>query len=211
LKFFKNIFVFLLVCVLVWFVIVKAYTPVMQLMYPIKYSNFVDRYAKEYGVDKFLVYAIIKNESAFNQNAKSNKGAKGLMQLMDETAQWSANKLGLSFNKDDSFDPKTNIQIGTYYLSYLLDVFGGDEKLAIAAYNGGIGNVKSWLSDKRYSEDKKTLSYIPYKETRNYVKKVLDSYNSYKELYVVKDKSEEGKSIWKKEKWLWSKSWLSQE
>ena len=152
--------------------------------YPIKYQNLVEKYSKKYDVDKYLVYAVIKAESKFDQYAVSQAGAYGLMQLQTETASDCAKKLDLKVNlPDDLYVPDINIHIGTYYLSWLLDKYEGDISLAIAAYNGGIGNVDSWLKDERYKDGKGGLSDIPFAETKNYVTGVNSAYQKYKELY----------------------------
>ena len=137
--------------------------------YPIKYQNLVEKYSKKYDVDKYLVYAVIKAESKFDQYAVSQAGAYGLMQLQTETASDCAKKLDLKVNLPDDL--------------YVPDKYEGDISLAIAAYNGGIGNVDSWLKDERYKDGKGGLSDIPFAETKNYVTGVNSAYQKYKELY----------------------------
>lgn len=114
------------------------------LITPTKYANFVEKYSNLYGVDENLVYAVIRCESRFNPNAKSKKGAVGLMQLMPSTASWCAKILGEEYSEDMLYNPEYNIKIGSYYLSYLFTVFL-DEQQVIMAYNAGEGNVKKWL------------------------------------------------------------------
>ncbi len=146
----------------------------MKLIYPQKYSVYVEKYANRFDVDENLVYAVIKVESNFNPNAESDAGAKGLMQLMDSTAEECAAKLGISA---DPFDPEDNIMLGTYYLSELIDSCGSVYN-AIAAYNGGLANVKKWSKDE-YGD----ISDIPFGETEKYVDRVLDAYDNYCKLY----------------------------
>ena len=88
-----------------------------------------------------------------------------------------------NYEKEDLFDPKLNIEIGTWYLEKLEREFDGDWDNILAAYNGGSGNVNKWLKDEEYSKDGKTLDKIPFKETENYVKKVKADYDSYKKIY----------------------------
>lgn len=156
----------------------------MQYFYPIKYSEPVEKYSKEYDLDKYLVYAVIQAESKFDPNAKSEVGAIGLMQIMEETAIECNEKAEFGYNiPQDLKDPEINIRIGCYYLSRLLDVFEGDKKLALAAYNGGIGNVNKWLDDEAYANGNGGLDITPYQETNDYVDKVLKSYERYREIY----------------------------
>lgn len=148
-----------------------------QMLYPLRHEQYITTYSKEYNLDKYLVMGVIKAESNFIHDAHSGI-ARGLMQITDDTAVWIANKMGIAFNKDDIEDPKTNIRMGCFYLRYLIDIYG-DKDVALAAYNGGMGNVTKWLADKRYSSDGKTLKEIPFKETREYVVRV----NKYTEVY----------------------------
>ena len=152
---------------------------ILRQQYPIKYEKYVNKYSREYDVDKFLIYAVIKTESGFDQYAVSRAGAYGLMQVQEETAGDCAERLDMEIAlPDDLYEPDINIHIGTYYLSWLLDMYGGDISLAVAAYNAGIGNVEKWLEDGGGE-----LSYIPFPETRNYVEGVNNSYEKYKEIY----------------------------
>lgn len=150
---------------------------------PIKYEEQVLKYSAEFNVDKNLVYAIIAAESSFDKEAESRVGAKGLMQLMPDTAEWLKEKYSLPVDATQLFDENVNIMLGTCYISYLLQRFDNDVTLVIAAYNGGEGNVKKWLKDPRYSSDGKTLENIPFEETSNYVKKVSTYYQIYEKVY----------------------------
>ena len=158
------------------------YESIERKFYPIKYSNYVEQYSKEYDVDKYLVYSVIKTESKFNPEAVSSKGASGLMQITALTASWATKELKIE-EDIDIHDPKTNIMIGTWYLSRLEKEFDGDLHLLISAYNGGSGNVRKWLNSPKYSNDGKSLKSIPFKETSQYTEKVLRNYRKYKELY----------------------------
>lgn len=154
---------------------------------PDEYVEYVEIYSAEFGVSEDLVWSVIKTESGFDSSAVSSKGAVGLMQLMPSTFEWLTDDilreyLGIGM----LYDPETNIKYGTYYLSRLYNRFG-DWDTAIAAYNGGEGNVSEWLKDKRYSDDgiKLKADKIPdsYSETKNYVKKVNKALEKYKKLY----------------------------
>ncbi|SEN33995.1 soluble lytic murein transglycosylase [Peptostreptococcus russellii] len=158
------------------------YNQIERIFYPTEYSEYVEKYSEEYKVDKYLIYSIIKTESKFNPDAVSSKGAAGLMQITDVTASWAAKELKLK--NADIHDPETNIRMGTWYLHRLNKEFKGDLSLMISAYNGGSGNVRKWLRSSKYSDDGKSLTQIPFKETSQYTEKVLKNYRKYREIYV---------------------------
>lgn len=151
-----------------------------EYMYPLNYKDYVLEYSEKYGVDKYLMFALIRTESAFNSDAVSSAGAIGLTQIMPDTGQWLASKMGMEvYSEDMLYIPETNIEISCYYINMLIEMFGNVDT-ALAAYNAGMGTVGGWLDDSQYSEDGVMLSYIPYEETRNYVEKI----NSAKEVYM---------------------------
>jgi soluble lytic murein transglycosylase len=157
---------------------------VKRVVYPVKYEETVMKYSEIYGVDPNLVMAIIKVESKFDSEAVSKKGAIGLMQIMPETGIWASEKVGIEgFEENDLYNYDTNIQIGTWYIGNLINEFDGDIRNAVAAYNGGSGNVRSWLNDESYSSDGINLSEIPFPETRGYVDKVIKAQGVYREIY----------------------------
>lgn len=174
----KKIIIILLIIIIAIVLIISA-KPMIKLMYKTDYSEYVEKYAKEYNVDKYLIYAVIKNESKFNNEAISSKNAKGLMQIMEETGEEMANKL----NVDNSlYDEERNIQLGVFYLYELLQRYN-NELLAIAAYNAGPGNVDAWIEKAIIKSDGSDVENIPIKETNNYVRKISRDYKIYKELY----------------------------
>jgi len=150
----------------------------MKKAYPQTYNEYVNNYAEKYNVDPLLIYAMIKAESNFNVDAKSHNGAKGLMQLMENTA------IEVSEEKEINLhDPDTNIQLGTYYFSQLLEKYNYQIGIALAAYNAGMGNVNTWIERGTIKADGSDLENIPYQETNMYVRKILNIYETYKELY----------------------------
>ncbi|AIG25268.1 lytic transglycosylase domain-containing protein [Brevibacillus laterosporus] len=157
---------------------------VWKLMYPIKYEEQIRLVSKKYEVNPYLVLAVIRSESKFKPDLVSKKGAVGLMQLMPNTAEWiqSQGKLEMLYPADLEH-PATNINLGTWYLAYLLQMFKGNEVLALAAYNAGQGNVKNWLHNKQWEGTRETISNIPFGETRHYVQRVLYYEDRYKEVY----------------------------
>ncbi len=163
-----------------------GYDRYMRSAYPIKYENYVERYARDNNIDKFLVYAVIKTESGFRSDAVSNVGARGLMQIMEDTFDWIKFKTG---DEDtvyyDMYDPQTNIRYGCYLLGFLCDEFE-DVETAMAAYHAGRGKVNEWLSDKEISSDGVHLDTIPISDTAHYVSKITKAMDAYVRLYGEK-------------------------
>lgn len=123
----------------VLFKVVRVQDIILKAIYPIEYSDYVEKYAKENNIDKYLIYAIIKAESNFNPDVTSGSGAKGLMQLMEETAVERSNQIHEeTIETHDLYDPKTNIELGTSYFAYLLGLYDNNIILALTAYNAGL-------------------------------------------------------------------------
>ncbi|HEX6972265.1 MAG TPA: lytic transglycosylase domain-containing protein [Limnochordia bacterium] len=159
--------------------------PALRWLYPLRYVEPAIRYAEAHRLDPLLLIAVMRVESRFDPNARSSEGAVGLMQLMPQTASWVAAQMRLPhFEKASLLDPETNMAIGAWYLAALYDEFDQDPVLALAAYNGGIGNVRRWLAERRWSGERESLHQIPFAETRAYVRKVLDVYAIYRWLYA---------------------------
>lgn len=180
-KLWKYIIV-LIVIIIILVVLFSNKNTIMKKFYIIKYSEYVEKYSQEYEIDKYLIYACIKAESNFIEKAESKKGAKGLMQLMDSTGQEIAKGLNMTIDNDDLFIPEININLGTKYISKMLKKYGNIQ-LALAAYNAGSGNVDSWINSGKLKADGSDIEKIPFKETNNYVRKILKDYKIYKELY----------------------------
>ncbi len=160
-----------------------GYRYYLEKTYPLGYQDYVECYAKENRISKYLVYAVIKTESGFRPDAVSNVGARGLMQIMEDTFDW------IKFKSDDEetvyydmYDPKTNIDFGCRLLGYLYEEFGNVETVA-AAYHAGRGGVNEWLEDSRYSKDGVHLDVIPIPDTAHYVDKITKAMDMYIELY----------------------------
>lgn len=178
----KNVFLFVGILALI-IVVTDNSTSILKFFYPVKFKDEVFGYSRQYGIDPYLVLAIMKAESSFNPKAVSRRNAKGLMQITDKTGEWAAFEIKLAnYKNSDLFNPDTNIHIGCWYLRWLIDNLK-DVDLAIAAYNGGIGNVMEWLNDKNLSSTGFILDKIPFKETERYVVKVKNYYYVYKKLY----------------------------
>ncbi len=178
--FYKILSIFLCVIIVSFVAFILFINFYKKHFYPIKYQKEIEYYCKDYSIDITLVYSIINVESSFNPNAVSPKGAIGLMQVLPSTAQFISTKLD---EKDyDLKEPKTNIRFGCYYIKYLLNKYG-ERDTAVCAYNAGEGKVNEWLKNQNYSKDGKTLYNVPYKETREYLKKINKNYKRYAFLY----------------------------
>ena len=149
--------------------------------FPMKYLDIISENAEKYGLDTEFVCGLIRQESSFNIAAVSRKGASGLMQIMEPTAYWVAEEMGLqNFDYKNILNPEINIAMGCWYISWLIERFGNEET-ALLAYNAGAGRVNQWLADNVIETKKFSLNSVPYPETRNFVKKVL----FYKKVYRI--------------------------
>ncbi|MGO4987685.1 lytic transglycosylase domain-containing protein [Gallicola sp. Sow4_E12] len=190
-KFLKNLILGLLAILIIIFIISFGIVSYGTITRPVEYTEYINKYSEEYDVDPMLVYSVIKVESNYNPDAHSPMNAHGLMQILPETGSWIAERLKIDYSEEMLKDPETSIQMGTYYLSYLVHHFK-DRDLAIAAYNGGLGNVEKWLADENLSKDGESLDEIPFVETRNYVVRVNDNYRIY-DLFYGDEKNLEDK------------------
>ena len=148
----------------------------------INYQDEINEYSNKYNVDPLLTASIVKVESDFDNDAKSHQGAKGLMQLLDETAKHSAEVIGEDYYPDRLNDIDYNLMLGVGYYNYLYNYYNNKE-LALAAYNGGVGNVDKWIEEGIIDKDNPDISKIPFDETRQYVTKVMANYEVYKTFY----------------------------
>lgn len=179
-KIYKNVKIFLVIILILVLFISSIKFVAKKFIFPLKYKEQVFKYSDEYNVDPYLIYAVIKAESKFNPNAISNKDAKGLMQLLETTAS----EISI-YETLDLFDVDINISLGTKYLSSLISRYNGNYYLAICAYNAGMGNLDKWLDNGIINKNLSNHldNNIPINETKDYLKKVINNYNSYKVLY----------------------------
>ncbi len=146
-------------------------------------SQLIDRYAREYQVEPAMISAIIARESHYDPYAESRVGARGLMQIMEDTGKWIAGKVGVKdYRYEHLFDPELNIRFGAWYLSYLSDHFQGNPVMVAAAYHAGLNNVNLWAM--KFADDERflTVDQIPKDDTKDYVKKVMNAYALYYEM-----------------------------
>lgn len=163
------------------------HAPLWQITYPWAYAARIKEQGQLRKVDPYLIHALIREESRYFPKALSRSQAIGLMQLLPGTAFGVGKRIGVPLSsKEDVFIPDNNIKLGTAYLEYTLKRFNGNAMLAVASYNGGPNAVKSWV-DKFNAAGGKDWDYfveeIPFRETRDYVRKVFGSYFVYETLY----------------------------
>ena len=156
--------------------ILKVPETVRQQLYPLEYEETIREVSAKHGLEPTFVAAVVYTESRFRPDARSHRGAYGLMQLLPETAKFIQGRSGI---EGDWRDPKTNLGLGSWYLGYLEDRYLGDERLVLAAYNSGESQVDAWVSEEGFdvAED------IPFRETHKYVDDVLEAQQTYEELY----------------------------
>ncbi len=157
---------------------------VQEVVLPLRHEDIIRQQAADKGLDPALIAGVIYTESRFRDQT-SHAGAKGLMQILPSTAHDIARKSGgTAFIEGDLANPQVNISYGSFYLRYLLQRYGGNEVLAIAAYNAGEGRVDQWIFDARHKgEAFDRARHIPFPETRHYVQQVLDVRTRYREEY----------------------------
>ncbi|MFW6035865.1 MAG: lytic transglycosylase domain-containing protein [Halothermotrichaceae bacterium] len=154
-----------------------------------KYEEIIIEKARKYNLDPDLVAAMIFVESKYIEDAKSHRGAVGLMQIMPDTGQWIAEKILCNdYNIQELYKPAVNIEFGCWYLSNLNQQFDNELIIVLAAYNAGRGNVSKWLKHS-WNGQHTSLSDLPFKETRDYIKQILTVYEHYQRIYNLNNNS----------------------
>ena len=154
-----------------------------RVVFSYQYREIIEENTEKTKLDPRLVAALIYVESGFNPRAISKKGARGLMQLMPDTAEWIAEQRGEFYDLTSLFLPIKNLDLGIWYLSYLYQEFQGNTALMVASYNAGRSRVKDWVDSGIWEGRVGDLSKIPYAETRKYVARILRVYHIYRYLY----------------------------
>ena len=159
---------------------------IRRTAYPRKYEEYVEYYAGKYDIDPLILYSFIRTESNFNPQAESHAGARGLMQITEQTFDWIKSKIapGENLTFDDLYDPETNIRFGSYFVSCSLARYHNDLATAAAAYHSGWGTVDDLLGKADYSSNGETLTEFPYPQMRRYVEKITGAYAKYREIYA---------------------------
>lgn len=157
---------------------------VKEVTLPLRHEDIIRQQADDKGLDPALIAGVIYAESRFQNGQTSSAGAQGLMQLTPATAKDIASRSGgTAFRVEDLDTAQVNIAYGSWYLDHLLERYGGNEVLALAAYNGGQGNVDRWIVEARDKDQDLRVQDIPFPETRNYVAKVLEARQDYRVEY----------------------------
>jgi soluble lytic murein transglycosylase len=157
---------------------------VTEIKLPLRHEDIIRQQARDKGLDPALIAGVIYAESRFIDGRTSSAGAKGLMQLTPATAQYIAHKSGgTAFRVTDLGTPQVNISYGAYYLKYLMQRYGDDVPLVLAAYNAGEGNVDKWVAAAKARNKSLNISAIPFGETRSYVTKVMAARKQYRSTY----------------------------
>jgi soluble lytic murein transglycosylase len=157
---------------------------VRELLYPRYFYDAIADDAKKFGTDPILLLSIMREESRFNPRAKSEAAARGLLQFIITTANEIGREIGLvSVQPDDLYDPRVIIRLGAKYVSKLAQQLGGDRYAIAAAYNAGPHQVQLWQRLAPGPGDDYFLSSINFDETKQYVRKVMNSYERYGEIY----------------------------
>ncbi len=165
----------------------EAQAQILLNKHPYGYRELIEREAYKNNLHPAFVAAIVLNESSFDPKAESYRGARGLMQMMEDTAQWVGETIGTGsdYSFDLMYQAETNVLYGCWYLSYLSDKFGGDPVLVAAAFHSGQTNVMNWLNNTQYSSDQRTikLENFPDGNTKTYVERVMNAFAVYRRLY----------------------------
>jgi peptidoglycan lytic transglycosylase len=158
---------------------------VREIALPLRHEDIIRQQARDKGLDPALIAAVIYTESRFRDGQTSQAGAQGLMQITPATARMIARKSGgVAFTVEDLGTPQVNIAYGAWYLRYLLSRYADNELFALAAYNGGEGNVDRWIDAARRRDEALTIQAIPFAETRAYVTAVEEAKAEYRRSYA---------------------------
>jgi soluble lytic murein transglycosylase len=154
-----------------------------RITYPLDYDPFILKRANDYDLDPYFVFALICQESHYEETIESGAGAIGLMQLMPETARREAKKMGLTFEKNDLYSAETNLNLGISHLAELFEEFHHDSVLVLAAYNAGKSAAQAWFEEFGDRPRDEFIELIPYRETRLFIKNIMEHQAAYRRIY----------------------------
>lgn len=182
LKFIGKVIGYILLAILLVIVLSYGIIAYQTSRTKIDYQDEITEVSEEFNIDPLLTASIVKVESDFDNNAQSHQGAQGLIQLLDDTARHSAEVIDMDYYPEKLNDIDYNLKLGVGYYNYLIKYYN-NQKLALAAYNGGVGNVDKWIKEGILDKENPDISKIPFEETRQYVTKVESTYDVYKTFY----------------------------
>ena len=182
LKFIGKVIGYILLAILLAIVLSYGIIAYQTSRTKINYQDQITETSENFNIDPLLTASIVKVESDFDNDAQSHQGAQGLMQLLDDTARHSAEVIGMDYYPEKLNDIDYNLKLGVGYYNYLIKYYN-NQKLALAAYNGGVGNVDKLINDGVLDKENPDISKIPFEETRQYVTKVESTYDVYKTFY----------------------------
>jgi soluble lytic murein transglycosylase len=178
----KRAFALLLIVFLLMLFMNSSY--IGKKLYPIYFQEEIRQSASNNQVDPFLIAAIIRVETNYKSHLESKKGAIGIMQLMPDTASWIVETSDVGYyTVDDLKHANVSIQMGGWYIGWLLKHYNGNIYYTIAAYNAGQGNVNKWKQNGIWKGTPEDIDHIPFGETRHYIQRVLYYHNKYTDLY----------------------------
>jgi soluble lytic murein transglycosylase len=155
-----------------------------KLAFPLPYREQLEKFAKQNGLDPFLMAALIRQESEFNPKIVSPANARGLTQILPSTGRELSRRLKIkSYTTSQLFQPAVNLQLGSFYLKSIADGLGGRWEVALAAYNAGLSRAHAWMSWGEFREPAEFIETVPFTETRNYIQTVLRNAELYRRLY----------------------------
>ena len=172
----------LLISIIAIVVIAILFVAMFCVCFPKRKRSLINEISKKYGLQSYMVASVINIESRYKEDALSKAGAMGLMQLLPTTAIECAGKIGLEFKIEDLYVDSINIELGCYYLAYLLDLFDYNITNTLCAYNWGLSNVRLWM-DKGNIDAYGNVTNSPVKETRSYLKKFKINKFVYQNIY----------------------------
>lgn len=180
----QHTFIYKKLVILTALLMVLWHKPILRLFFVLEYGNQIVAYSRENQVNPAIISAIIFAESRFDTQARSHKGALGLMQIMPETGAGVARELNWKdFSPQDLLDPDKNLRVGIRYISYLKRRFNNNDYLALASYNAGFRNVDNWIAEGIWDGNKVRIEQIPFPETRKYLLRIMFLKRIYGYLY----------------------------
>ena len=155
------------------------------MAFPLPYRAPLERYTQQNDVDIYVMAGLIRQESEFNPQAVSVAKARGLTQIEPSTGKDLARRLKVTYSLPKLFQPEFNLQLGTYYFSWLTKQLNGNTEAALASYNAGMSRARTWLKWNEYQEPAEFIETVPIAQTHEYIQAVLRNAAAYREIYAT--------------------------